>query len=258
IPPPPHTHESQLINIFIINLERSVDRRDIIIQKFKELNIEVEFTFFSAIDGKNNPDHFLFKKYNHIKRLLRKKRSMTTSQLGCYASHYSLWEKCCKLNKPIIILEDDIEILSSFTKVYQYLSSKENIYEFLWLGKPYNDKYLKHHHVIDTTDSGIEIIKCHTGWGNALAYYITPIAAKKFLDGSKEWIYNLDVYMERYWEHKVPFSAIIPLCFQVNSQGLASNIDFSKGKRSIFFTFTREWFEAKDKVTKWFFDLFHQ
>lgn len=31
-------------------------------------------------------------------------------ELGCYASHYLMWQKCVEINEPIIILEDDIKI----------------------------------------------------------------------------------------------------------------------------------------------------
>ncbi|WP_025452269.1 glycosyltransferase family 25 protein, partial [Helicobacter pylori] len=33
---------------------------------------------------------------------------MSLGELGCYASHYSLWQKCIELNEAICILEDDI------------------------------------------------------------------------------------------------------------------------------------------------------
>ena len=28
--------------------------------------------------------------------------------IGCFDSHYRLWQKCCQLKEPILIMEDDI------------------------------------------------------------------------------------------------------------------------------------------------------
>jgi GR25 family glycosyltransferase involved in LPS biosynthesis len=35
-------------------------------------------------------------------------------EMGCFDSHYRLWEKCVELNEPIMIFEDDVK----FTRAY--------------------------------------------------------------------------------------------------------------------------------------------
>ena len=35
-----------------------------------------------------------------------------SAEMECFASHYLLWEKCIKLDEPIIILEDYVEFCS--------------------------------------------------------------------------------------------------------------------------------------------------
>lgn len=37
-----------------------------------------------------------------------KDKPLSKTQLGCYASHYILWERCIKEDKPIKVLEDDV------------------------------------------------------------------------------------------------------------------------------------------------------
>ncbi|CCF80089.1 putative lipopolysaccharide biosynthesis protein [Helicobacter bizzozeronii CCUG 35545] len=39
---------------------------------------------------------------------------MSMGELGCYASHYSLWQKCIQLHEPIAILEDDVHLKPHF------------------------------------------------------------------------------------------------------------------------------------------------
>lgn len=36
---------------------------------------------------------------------------------GCFLSHFTLWNRCVNLNQPIIILEDDSEIISPLVKI---------------------------------------------------------------------------------------------------------------------------------------------
>jgi len=52
------------------------------------------------------------------------------SSLGCFLSHRILWEKCYESGKPILIMEDDVEIcirdLTIFNKIVKkYLNNKE-------------------------------------------------------------------------------------------------------------------------------------
>ena len=35
------------------------------------------------------------------------KTPLTKGEVGCFLSHWRLWEKCIELNEPILILEDD-------------------------------------------------------------------------------------------------------------------------------------------------------
>ncbi len=46
---------------------------------------------------------------------------MSLGELGCYASHYSLWEKCIELNEVICILEDDITLKEDFKEGLDFL-----------------------------------------------------------------------------------------------------------------------------------------
>ena len=119
--------------IFIINLAKSIERKQFIIGQFEQLNknlaTPISYHFFEAINGKENPDFYLFKKYNKAKHFQRKGKELSLAQLGCWASHYLLWEKCVELNQSIIILEDDAILKENFLEVYNFLSSSQNEFE---------------------------------------------------------------------------------------------------------------------------------
>ncbi|AHG73711.1 Lipooligosaccharide galactosyltransferase I [Mannheimia sp. USDA-ARS-USMARC-1261] len=240
------------IPIFVINLEKSHERREFIIEQFKSFP-EVEYQFFQAINGKENPDSPLFNLYNEHERFKRKGNPMTLSQLGCWASHYLLWKKCLDLGEPIIILEDDANIQTDFFDIYKYLGSDHNI-EFCWLTPPSPSIRKNIGEVMFDINSKYQVLRFFSGWGNATGYFLTPSAAVKFLNQSKEWIYNVDITMDRYWENRVDYLAVVPACVRPDSN-MGSNIDMKKPKRSLATKLMREYYKLKDNIYKFRYDM---
>lgn len=223
-----------MIPIFIINLPQSFERRESIDKQFKSFNqnyqTQIIYSFFSAISGRDNPNFPLFDKYNSRERFKRKGNTMTLGQLGCFASHYLLWQKCVKLNQSIIVLEDDISIQDNFINIYQFCFSKENIFEFFWLSPPSKSKHSKRNKVLYFDEkSNFSIRRYYKGWENANGYFITPRAAQKLLSYCDEWVYDLDISMDRYWENKLEYSAVYPPCIQLNNLSEISSIPIVKG-----------------------------
>ena len=96
------------MNIYVISLERSKDRRDI----FDSNNSKyIKYTYHTAVDGKllnlNDLDKQIFTKGSKL---------YSTSAVGCALSHLQLWDKCIELNEPIIIMEDDAIVSHNFNK----------------------------------------------------------------------------------------------------------------------------------------------
>ncbi|HDR1172335.1 TPA: glycosyltransferase family 25 protein, partial [Pasteurella multocida] len=179
------------------------------------LEIPLDYRFFNAVHGKENPDFYLFKKYNEKKYFQRKGKKLSLSQLGCWASHYLLWEKCVELNQPFVILEDDAIIKSNFLDAYQFISSKNNGFEFLWLSIPSPDKRKQSYKIIHRiSNSKNSVARFYKSWANTTGYYLTPNAAQKLLNHSQEWFYEVDTQIERYWETKIPYLAIVPFCIE--------------------------------------------
>lgn len=99
-----------LDKIYMINLERRPERRLKMEQSFREIGLLVEH--IPAFDGQTITDEFLLEKninflpgytdpYHH--------RPMTKGEIGCFLSHFYIWEKMIVENlNEILILEDDI------------------------------------------------------------------------------------------------------------------------------------------------------
>lgn len=249
--------------IFIVNLAESSERRESITKQFNSLQyqyknlVDIDYSFFSAINGKAEPDFPLFSKYNRQKRFLIKGNTMSLGQLGCFASHYLLWQKCLELNHPIIVLEDDISILDNFIDVYQFCLSQENNFEFFWLGYPSKIKHSEKNKIIYLNHSkNFSIRQYYKGWENTNGYYITPQAAHKLISYCSEWVYNVDISMDRYWENKLQYLAIYPPCIQLNTLSQDSTIAIGKGggNRTFFTRLRREYFNLKDRLKRAYFN----
>jgi len=96
------------MDIFVISLDRSSDRKN----TFDNFNSKyIKYTYFTAVDGtKINVDTLstnIFKKGS---------KNYSNGAIACAQSHLKLWEKCIELDKPIIILEDDVIVSRDFNK----------------------------------------------------------------------------------------------------------------------------------------------
>ena len=93
-----------MTKIFVINLPSSVDRRENISPQLEALKLS--FEIFPAVNGRED-NHPLLSKYDEGLSKLYRGKTLSPGQLGCYASHYLLWEKCVDLDEPVIVIEDD-------------------------------------------------------------------------------------------------------------------------------------------------------
>ncbi|HEC1756115.1 TPA: glycosyltransferase family 25 protein [Campylobacter lari] len=189
------------VKVFIINLERSEDRKNFMQEQIRKLfacnpNLknQLEFEFFKAIDGSKN-EHLQFKSHFPWWCQFVLGRELSDSEKSCFASHYSLWEKCQELNSPIIILEDDVifsdEFLNNSNVIEKLLNSNYKYIRFYYL---FNKKI---HHLNNNFYISYENI------GGTQGYFIHPNAAKKFIEKARYWFKPVDDYMDIYYYHKV-------------------------------------------------------
>lgn len=106
----PQPDKMSFDRIFMINLERRPERRVKMEQSFKEIGLDVEHV--PAIDGKTLTEDYLEQigvKYLPGYADPFQNRPMTKGEIGCFLSHFWIWEKQVvqKLNE-VLVLEDDI------------------------------------------------------------------------------------------------------------------------------------------------------
>ena len=175
-----------MIKTFIIRLEENEHSCKMAQECYDQaVKFNIRPEFFKAVNGYESEKHYAS---TGIKRLgkFKKNRPGVT---GCFFSHYYLWEKCIKLNEPIIILEHDgyiirhiqDELLNTFDDVLKL----DNLDPF---DLKYNKKIdLEKEHeikVIEYKFSNKKVKKVELGeyFKGAYSYIIKPQGAKKLIN----------------------------------------------------------------------------
>ncbi|GAA6898451.1 glycosyltransferase family 25 protein [Helicobacter pylori] len=126
-------------------------------------------------------------------------KRMGFGELGCYASHYSLWQKCIELNEVICILEDDIIVKERFKERLEFCYQHINELGYIRL-MHLEENVAKR----KTPIKGVsQILNFKDGIGTQ-GYVLAPKAAQKLLKYSaKKWVMPIDCVMDRHYWHGV-------------------------------------------------------
>ncbi|MGR5389382.1 glycosyltransferase family 25 protein [Vibrio crassostreae] len=236
-----------MTKIFVINLESSTDRKENIGRQLDELSLP--FEFFSAIDGRISPPHPLLKRYNDDLSQTYRAKTLSAGQLGCYASHYLLWQKCAEINQPVIVIEDDAllfkeEILNFIKDIPELPNNVECV-------RLFNNKRRKFSSYSIFECCSTSIHKFTKGHMSATGYFLTPSGAKKLLNNSNEWYMAVDIYMDRFWKHGVECYGTEAPCL-TNDPKFDSDIGYAKRTttRSFIKKCKREYFNLSETIQR--------
>lgn len=189
---------------FVISLKRSHDRRSTIEEKLNEANIT--FEFYDAIDA----SHPNFKYSNRRAPKITKRRfgyHLLDNEVGCFASHIAVWEKCVELNEAILVLEDNISISPELLTNFNALESITEKYKLVKLCALHPQKFK----VIESLSNKLDVVRYNRSVCGTQGYTITPDAAKKLLAQSHCIVEPVDNYMEKTWRHHASI-----YCFKPN------------------------------------------
>jgi glycosyl transferase family 25 len=165
----------------------------------------------------------------------------TNGVIGCFLSHFKLWNKCLELNRPIGILEYDAvfvrplpnNILDNFTHYlnldfsrHLYLDSKEVNYTDFVL----NDTRAMSIEPLEETNVESKIKKPFKYINNnhikgAFGYIIKPEGARRLVDASLNYgILPADIQPNLMYCH---MHYIIPSAVMLNEQSLIDRVKYS-------------------------------
>lgn len=192
--------------ILVVSLVRAVERRAAIETQFASLDLE--FEFFDAVDGKDG--HELFDHYDPVKVKSIGGKPLTYGQLGCFASHFLIWQRCIASRQPIMVLEDDAQIFPAhFKEFLRSISLLPNSVECVRLfeNKARNNQYYP---VMEL--GSLQLGKYLRGHISTTGYYLTPAAAEKLVAYCQIWVEPVDRQMDQFWANGVECYGIDPPC----------------------------------------------
>lgn len=162
------------MKIFVINLEKDVDRRDSIKKQLDKLNLPYEI--IPGVYGKNLSADELTIDYNAKKAHRIHCRNLSLSEIGCALSHINLYKKIIEEQvSEALILEDDVILPNELPNLLQKIEEHihHNVPEVILLS-PGKAKY-KHKARRILTDC-YSIYPYHNGYFTS-SYIINQLAA---------------------------------------------------------------------------------
>ncbi|MBU3538169.1 glycosyltransferase family 25 protein [Polynucleobacter sp. UK-Gri1-W3] len=189
------------IKIFVISLQRSLDRRKQVEKEMQKISLPWEF--LDAIDGSaltSNPVEY---KPTKVKRL--QGYELTPNEIGCYLSHKEAWKRCVSENAPTLVLEDDFALAPNFENVLSTILEADDSWNFLRLQGlyevPYKTLFEK---------SGVAFVRNEGDAVGATAYLLKPEIAKQLIQNSADIYEPVDHFLEHHQKHGLEFLAIRP------------------------------------------------
>lgn len=195
-------NETQL-KVMVVNMARSVHRRDQMKAVLSPLGISYEF--FDAIDGKAGV-HPLFDHVDQRLAEIRRGFILTDGEIGCFASHYLLWELSAKENVAILIFEDDVAINANFQAAFAAAAAHIDRLGLIRFSGHKEREFTQ----LEKLADGLDIVRFTKGPNGTSCYAVSPYAARKLLAKAAVWFEPVDLHLDRFWTHGVDSLGILP------------------------------------------------
>lgn len=219
------------MKVYVINMERSASRREVIETQLKRLGLNYEIV--SAVDGRQMSDE-------ELEQMTARKEDFMKSQAGCMLSHLKVYKRMLEeQDEYALVLEDDvIATEKSMKKVLKEIEPYLNrnhitLLTYFWciegplkLSKDDPKQKIKgHHHYYICSPHQVH------GIGRAAAYILSKQTAQNILDyQSPKLICQADSWSV-YSRNDVieGVSCIYPMLFTENPQ-FGSEIGYTRNK----------------------------
>lgn len=200
------------MRIFVISLPTQSERRAFIRTQFERMNLP--FSFFDAIDVRRRQTRY-FRKFDVRRFELNTGRNPLTGEIGCYASHLTLWRTCLVLDEPIIILEDDAALDARFESAVAFVEREIGSLGFVRL-----ESNKKRPGPTVTVGSTFSARYCHSYPFSAMAYTLSPAVARSFIKHSQTFDAPVDKFIKDFWVHQQPLYQLSPAVVAESDVGL--------------------------------------
>lgn len=212
------------MEIRIINLARSADRRESALRQMAGLGLAA--TLSAAVDGATGDADRYRSFLPPVNRLVR--RPLTRGEVGCFASHYVLWQECIASGRPLLIMEDDFLVDPDARGVIDRLPELLRRFRYVRLSGILPRASRR----VAELPGGRSVELFSKGPQGTVAYALTPHAAGLLLAHAATWREPVDNYVDAFWIHGVLPFGIVPYPVRFPDAGsLIERSRFDRGGR---------------------------
>ncbi len=192
-----------MLKIFVISLPDAAERRERAARQLGELGLE--FEFFDAMRGERVIEEGCFEHCDEEEWLLNTGHPMSPGEVGCFASHRAMWQKCVDLGEPIMIMEDDFQLLPGFAGAVEKVA--ENIADCGFIRLQSETRARKQR----VAERGEYTLWRYTRVPHScMCNSMTPEVAQSLVAQTRAIYEPVDVFIKKYWEHGQPIYGLTP------------------------------------------------
>jgi glycosyl transferase family 25 len=192
------------MRVHVINLESSGDRRAYLCAQLDRSR--VDYSIFRAIEPPQAREWF--ERYDEKGYLRNTGRTASAGEIACFASHATLWKRAVTTGEPLVVLEDDVEILPTFPAALAATARLIESYGFIRFAE---DGPSRHVRTIPMETAGEFTVLRYTRYPfGSQGYAISPKTAAAFLAASAVVAAPPDVFIKKFWEHRQVLYGLSP------------------------------------------------
>lgn len=194
--------EAPLTRIMVISMRGSERRRSAFAQRAEGAGVPWQF-----FDAKEDILEHL--DYDPDDCVLGCGRTMSKGELGCYSSHYAVWEQLIDdVAEQYVVLEDDALVdwgrIALLCSVDLEASGIQYLRLYYTRAGPF---IIRKRKFLVRNAALLELISEANG---TVGYAITRSAAKKLVAYCRQVVRPIDNQLDRFWEHGIPNLALFP------------------------------------------------
>ena len=220
------------MKIFVISLRTTEVRRAEASEQMAKCG--VTFKFFDAVEGAAGHADWFAGIDHRLFQLNTRRYDPTPGEIGCYASHLSLWKWAISHYRPVVILEDDFQLEPGFAEIINDLEPLVNEFGFIRLHSMHGPRALLKRLRPAACEvfrrNGLSVHYLSDPPLYALAYAISPEAARTLTRASSTLFAPVDKFLQHTWVHETPIYALSPALVSMSPQAEHSTIGGRRDK----------------------------
>ena len=192
--------------IFVVSLVREMERRA---RMRKELEAwRLDFDFFDAVDGAElAEDCYHHRMQEQWWRVMRGRR-LSPGEIGCFLSHYALWQHLVDTGtQHAIVLEDDAVLEDGFPVIIDAILKTYPDWDIVLLSPK---KRYSAHRELAVLDGQRFLVRYRRRVGGCVGYLIRLEAAKVLLHYCWRIRAPIDWLYAEWWRNGLAFCAVDP------------------------------------------------